>query len=154
MLKNVKWNSTHTLCAFKMLLIKQRLMSISLVSSMLSQLESLHPGDPGNSTHPPTSERRQAHTVQWPPSQCCGGSSSCSLVKRKTKYHNGKGWIKWFLIYYFIVYLENHREAAGKNIQNKREFDKVVNQEPPCLETTRNYDRKKKKKKKDFIKKS
>ena len=44
------------------------------------------------------------------------------------------------------MYLENHREAAGKNIQNKREFDKVVNQEPPCLETTRNYDRKKKKK--------
>ena len=58
----------------------------------------------------------------------------------------GKDEIKWFLIYYFIVYLENHREAAGKNIQNKREFDKVVNQEPPCLETTRNYDRKKKKK--------
>lgn len=43
----------------------------------------------------------------------------------------GKDEIKCFLTHYFIEYLENHREATGKkNVQNKREFDKVISQQP------------------------
>ena len=62
-----------------------------LVSSMLSQPESSHPGDPGNSTPPPNIRKKILFLI----SHCSGGSSSCSLVKRqKQSTTKGKDEIK------------------------------------------------------------
>ena len=57
-----------------------------LVSSMLSQPESSHPGDPGNSTPPANIRKKILFLISH-----CSGQLVQFSQKTETKYHNGKG---------------------------------------------------------------